>query len=191
MSDTSQKTSELVLPLDLSRNAKDPRRAGAPIRGVRELMKDAWFFWVALFMAYLGAAVASISLFSGQVRIDAVFAISTVETVTAGLLFLRCAFDSRFRLGFATANRQIVGNQRQTKGFRLFDPYWGVLSPYNGPLPCRAITPLLLIETLLVAWLGGNGWGDIVYLLFASLFVAMELVLLYIGLNTEPDDVLW
>jgi len=123
MSDPPQKISEFVLPLDLSRNATDPRRAGAPIRAVRELMKDGWFFWVALFMAYLGAAVASISLFSLQVRIGAVSTISTVETVTAALLFFRCTFDSRFRLGFATANCQIVANQRQTKGLRLFDPY--------------------------------------------------------------------
>ena len=186
-----EKLSELVLPLDLDRNATDPRRGGAPIRAVRELMKDAWLFWTALFVAYIGAVVASIGLFSELVRNEAVFVVSTVETVTAALLFLRCSFDSRFRLGFATANRQIIANQRRTKGSRVFDPYWGIFSPYDGPLPCRMIIPPLVIATLLVAWFGGNGSGDIVYLLVASLFVAGELEFLYIGLNTEPDHGLW
>jgi hypothetical protein len=191
MSNPFQKFSEFVLPLDLGRNATDPRRAGAPIRAVRELMKDAWIYWTALAIAYFGMAVASLSLVSEHVRDELVLALSAVETVTVALLFFRCMFDSRFRSGFATANRQIIANQRRTKGLRLFDPYWGMFSPYNGPLLCRAISPLLLVETLLVASLGGKGWGDIVYLLFTCFFVVTELVLLYVGLNTEPDNGLW
>jgi hypothetical protein len=187
-----QKISDFVLPLDLDRNSEDPRRGGAPIRAVRQLMKDAWVYWTALAIAYLGAGAASASLASEQIRNEIALVACVVETLTAALLFFRCIFDARFRSGFATAHRQIIANQRRTRGQRrIFDPYWGMFSPYNGPLPSRIASPMLLIAFLLVAWFGGKGWGDIVYLLFASFFVAGELVMLFVGLNTEPDSGLW
>ena len=181
-----------LLPLDLDRNVADPRRDGAPIRAIREVMKDPWLYWGALTVAYVGVAAFNVSLLSVEIRSAIVLPISIVESVAAAAILIRSAFDSRFRSGFATATRQIIAFRRRTPWRnQFFDPYWGMFSPYWGPKPIRLLQLLVLFELLGAIVFLGRGWGDLVYLLFAAFFVSSLLESLYVGLNTEPDDSRW
>ncbi len=181
-----------LLPLDLDRNAADPRRDGAPIRTVRELMKDHWLYWGALGVVYGGVAAFNVSLLFSEIRGLIALPISITEIGAAVVLFMRAVFDSRFRSGFNTAQRQFIAFQRRTPWWRqFFDPYWGLFTPYWGPKPYRLIQTLALFEMLGAVALMGRGSGDLVFLLFATFFVSTQLGLLYVGLNTEPDKGLW
>jgi hypothetical protein len=181
-----------LLPLDLDRNAADPRRDGAPIRTVRKLMKDHWLYWTALAVVYVGVAVVTTSVFSNVVREMLVPPLSRVEVVAVAVVFLRFAFDSRFRSALDTVLRQHIAFQRRTPWRRqFFDPYWGVFSPYWGPKPYRVINVGATSEMVCAVVLASKGWGDLVFLAFATGFLSMMLGWLYVGLNTEPDNGLW
>ena len=181
-----------LFPLDLDRNAADPRRGGAPLRTIREVLKDHWLYWGALGVVYIGVAAFNTSLLSGEIRGVIALPVSIIEVVAAVVLFVRAVFDSRFRSGFDTAQRQIIAFQRRTPWRRqFFDPYWGLFSPYWGPKPYRLIQGLAFFEMPASVVFLGRGSGDLVFLLFATFFVSTQLGLLYAGLNTEPDKGLW
>jgi hypothetical protein len=181
-----------LFPLYPDRNAADPRRDGAPIRTVRELMKDHWLYWAALAIVYAGVAVLTISVFSSVVRETLVPLLSRIEVVGIAFVFVRSAFDSRFRNSLDTVLRQHIAFQRRTPWRRqFFDAYWGVFSPYWGPRAYRLINVAATGEMLCAVLLASKGRMDLVFLAFATGFLSIALGLLYVGLNTEPDSGLW
>ena len=157
------------------------------VRRAREVMKDNRLLWPAVAIAYVGAVVAILSAFSDVARSEFVYPLTLIEVITAGVVFVRSVLNPNFRQGFSRFASQIKTFRRATPWRRQFlDPDWGCWAPRYGPPSLRFLQLLAWSEVLVSFFAARAGIGDVVFLVMATFLVANGVVMLYLGLTTEP-----